>query len=633
LHTSLDFHQEASKVINKALMITDQSMQLSDTSLLALIALSSIACQWLAWRLKLPAILFLLLTGIILGPMSHTLDPDALFGDLLFPVVSLSIAIILFEGSLTLHFNQVRDVSCVVRRLVTVGALITWSLIALASYWIIGLPAELAALFGALVVVTGPTVISPMLRTLRATSRIANVLRWEGIIIDPIGALMAVLVFEWVISSQQASGLISHTLLLFGETILIGAGLGALAAFALAYVIRHHWLPEYLHAFGTLALVLTTFTISNHLAHESGLLAVTIMGIWLANAKGIHIDEILSFKENLTLLLISGLFILLAARLNLDSLLALGLPALGLLAVIQFVVRPISVGLCSIGSDLSWQERGLIAWVGPRGIVAAAVSVFFALRLEESGYANADILTALTFSVIIGTVVFQSATARFVAQKLGVTEPEPTGLVIIGANKVARTIAQALQQQEVPTLLIDPSWENIREARMAGFKVLHGNPLSTRVAEKLELGGYGQLLAATPQHEINTLVCLHFRREFETRFIYAIKTEKPNALPSIHAVASDLQGNIMGRDGLSFRTLSNLISNDASAKAPIKATKLTAEYTLKHWEEENNDRSLLMAITPNARLRVFSPDETLTATEGWTLLSIEHQATGEKRTV
>lgn len=604
-------------------------MQLSDTSLLAVIALCSIACQWLAWRLKLPAILFLLVTGILLGPISQTLDPDALFGDLLFPVVSLSIAIILFEGSLTLHFNQVRDVSSVVRRLVTWGALITWALIAIASHLIIELPVELAALFGALVVVTGPTVIIPMLRTLRATSRIANVLRWEGIIIDPIGALMAVLVFEWIISSQQASGLISHTALLFGEIILVGSALGAFTAFLLAFVIRRHWLPKYLHAFGTLALVLTTFTFSNHLAHESGLLAVTVMGIWLANAKGIHIEEILSFKENLTILLISGLFILLAARLNLDHLIALGLPALALLAVIQFIVRPISVGLCSIGSDLSWQEKSLIAWVGPRGIVAAAVSAFFALRLEENGYANAELLTALTFSVIIGTVVFQSATARFVAQKLGVTEPESKGLVIIGANKVARAIAIALGKQDIPTLLIDPSWENISEARMSGLKTLHGNPLSTRVSEKLELGGYGQLLAATPQHEINALACLHFRSEFETRFIYAIKADKTSTSSSRHAVASEHQGKVMGKDRFSFKKLSSLMSQDAR----LKATTLSEDYSLLRWEEEHSDnRSLLMAITPEGRLRFFVPEEELAVKEGWTILSIETSPPDEKNT-
>jgi len=594
-------------------------MPLSDTALLALIALISIACQWSAWRLKLPAILFLLIAGVLLGPVSGVLNPDQLLGDLLFPVVSLSIAIILFEGSLTLHFSEVRDVSKVVRRLVTWGALVTWGMIALASHWLIGLSAELSALFGALVVVTGPTVIVPMLRTLRATSRISNVLRWEGIIIDPIGALMAVLVYEWIISSQQGEKL-AHTAFLFAEIILIGTFLGGLAAYCLAFVIRRHWLPHYLQAFGTLALVLSIFTLSNHLAHESGLLAVTVMGIWLANSRNINLSEILSFKEHLTILLISGLFILLAARLNLNELITLGVPALLLLAVIQFIVRPISVALCTLGSDLNWRERTLIAWVGPRGIVAAAVSALFALRLEESGYEQANILTALTFSVIIGTVVFQSATSKWVAKRLQVTEPEPRGLVIIGANRVARAIADILQKQDIPTLLIDPSWENISEARMKGLNTFHANPLSLRVSEKLEFGGYGQLLATTPQRDVNTLASLHFRNEFDERNIYSVSTEKPEESTARASVSHTHQGHFLGEDAFSFKKLSSLLSQGSK----IKATRLTADYSLEAWREANqSDRSLLMAISPEGRLRILSPEHQTTIKEGWIIISID----------
>lgn len=602
-------------------------MTLSNSALLALIALISILCQWGAWRLKLPAILFLLLAGILLGPVTQVLDPDALFGDLLFPLVSLSIAIILFEGSLTLHFKEVRDVSKIVRHLVTWGALVTWGMIALTAHLIIGLNAELSALFGALVVVTGPTVIVPMLRTVRATSRIANILRWEGIIIDPIGALIAVLVYQWIISSQHGEGVFTGTLLLFTEIILVGTILGALAAIIIAFLIRRHWLPEYLHAFGTLALVLSIFTLSNYLAHESGLLAVTVMGIWLANSRNIHIDEILTFKEHLTILLISGLFIVLAARMDLTALLNLGLPALGLLAVIQFIVRPLAVSLCTMGSDLSWQERSLIAWIGPRGIVAAAVSALFALRLEESGYADAQLLTALTFAIIIGTVVFQSATARLVAQKLGVTEPEPKGLVIIGANRVARKLAQTLEKQEIPTLLIDPSWENISEARMQGLNTLLGNPLSARVADKLELAGYGQLLAASPQHEINTLSSLHFRNQFSERFIYTINTQKDENTQGHKRISDVHQGQILGEDGFTFKKLSSLISKDAN----IRATALSADYTFAQWHQDHNSqRALLLAITPEKRLRVFSPKHSFEVKNNWTLITIDRTPPAEQ---
>jgi NhaP-type Na+/H+ or K+/H+ antiporter len=599
-------------------------MELTDASLLALIALFSLGCQWVAWRFKLPAILFLLLTGIMLGPVIHVLDPDELFGSLLFPLVSLSVAIILFEGSLTLHFDQTKEISTIVRRLVTWGALITWVLISWATHLIFDLNMELSALFGALVVVTGPTVIVPMLRTLRATSRITNVLRWEGIVIDPVGALLAVLVYQWLISSQQFNGQITQTVILFFEVTLVGTLLGAGAAVILAFVMKRHWLPEYLHTFGTLALVVVTFTLSNHLAHESGLLAVTVMGIWLANVKGLNLEEVLAFKEQLTVLLISGLFILLAARLDLDQLLSLGLPALLLLAVIQFVVRPISVFLCSIGTDLKWQERALIAWVGPRGIVAAAVSALFALRLEEIGYEGASTLTALTFSVIIGTVVFQSATARFVALRLGVTEPESRGIVIVGANKIARRLAEALKKQNIPSILIDPSWENISEARMLGLNTLHGNPLSSSVNQKLELGGYGQVLAITPQRDINMLSALHFREEFEDRFVYSVKSEAPrNKSSARHQVSSRFQPSGFGEDEFSFQKLSSLISQGAS----IRATLITSDYTLERWRTEHQaQRSLLMAVTPEGWLRIISSEKVPVIKAGWTVMSIDKGA-------
>jgi len=595
-------------------------MTLSATGLLALIAFLSMGCQWIAWRLKLPAILFLLLCGILLGPVSGVLDPDALLGGLLFPVVSLSIAVILFEGALTLHFAEMREVGAVVRRLVTWGALVTWVLIGLASHYIVGLSVVMAALFGAMVVVTGPTVIVPMLRTLRANRKIANVLRWEGIIIDPIGAMLAVLVYQFIISVIEGSGQLSDTAWLFGRILLVGGVAGGASAWVLIFLIRRYWLPEYLHAFGALALVVTSFTLSNYLAHESGLLTVTVMGICLANARGIHIDEILTFKENLSILLISALFILLAARMDLRELLALGLPALGLLAVIQFLVRPAAVLLCTLGSPLSWRERMLIGWVAPRGIVAAAVSVLFALRLEELGYADAQLLTALTFAVIIGTVLFQSATARFVARRLGVMEPETRGLVLIGANKVARTLAEALEKQEIPALLIDSNWENISEARLQGLNTLHGNPLSSRIEEKLELTGYGQLLAATPQRDLNALCCMHFQREFPTRFIFKLNTDKPAATTRRYAVSESNPGHTLGADAPSFKKLSSLFNQGAV----IKTTRLSDDYPFERWLEENSgSRILLMAVTPEGRLRMFAPDVEFKPGSGWVLMALD----------
>ncbi|MGM8936530.1 cation:proton antiporter [Pseudomonas neustonica] len=596
--------------------MSDLASQIPPALTLAGIALVSLICQLMAWRLRLPAILFLLLIGIVVGPVLGVIKPDEFLGDLLFPIVSLCVALILFEGSLTLKFEQLKETGPVVRKLVTVGALVTWGVISLACYWLIGLDVALSALFGALVVVTGPTVVVPMLRTLRATPRISKVLRWEGILIDPIGALLAVLVYEWIVSQAAGHNGFMASLLIFVEVIGVGAIAGILGGFLMATAMRRRWVPEYLEVLASLALVLVMFSVSNEIAHESGLLTVTIMGIWLANAKGIDIEEILVFKEHLSVLLISGLFILLAARLDLDALLALGLPALALLAVIQFVARPLAVWISSIGSELSWQERAMVAWVGPRGIVAAAVSALFALRLEQSGYEDAALVSALTFAVIIGTVVFQSATARSVAGLLKVTEPERRGILLIGANQVSRALGEVLQRLEVPLLVVDTHWDSVRQARMKGLRTLRGNPLSATVDSNLDLAGLGTLLTLTPEREWNALLNQHFRRDFPAHRIFTVRNERAGTNERMQ-ISSKHEGLPFGEEGLTFGKLSSLISQGAR----FKATTLSEGFSYEKWQEDaGKNRIALLALTPERRLRVLSPGLELVPEAGWTLI-------------
>ncbi|HER34097.1 MAG TPA: sodium:proton antiporter, partial [Halothiobacillaceae bacterium] len=352
-------------------------------SLTAIVVLG-IAAQWLSWRVKVPPILFLLLIGIALGPIFGLLEPDALFGDLLFPIVSLAVGVILFEGSLTLRFRDIQGVSSTILRMVSLGAAISWGVAATAAHWFVGLEWSIAFLFGAMVVVTGPTVIAPLLRIVRPTARVSKILRWEGIIIDPIGALLAVLVFEFIVTQSQtgASGM-SGVILPFLELVTIGAFLGVVGGWLLGQALARHALPDYLINVTVLASVLAVFTTSNVLAEESGLLAVTVMGIWLANMRGVPLEDILHFKETLSILFISGLFILLAARIEPATLSQVGLGAVLVLAAIVFVAQPLKVWLSTIGSDLNWREKVMIAWIGPRGIVAAAVSGLFAIKLVE----------------------------------------------------------------------------------------------------------------------------------------------------------------------------------------------------------------------------------------------------------
>lgn len=555
------------------------------------IAMISLVCQWLAWRIRLPAILFLLLAGIVLGPMSGLLSPDLLLGELLFPVVSMSVALILFEGSLTLKFSELKDSGTSVKKLVSIGAIVTWSVISLACHWLIGLEPALAALFGALVVVTGPTVIVPMLRTVRANVKVAEVLRWEGIVIDPIGAVLAVLVYEWLVAtSNGASGFVA-SLWMFAEVVIIGSVAGLLAGYSFAYCLKRNWLPEYLEILASVALVLATFSLSNQLAHESGLLAVTLMGIWLANDPEVDIEEILAFKENLSTLLISGLFILLAARMDITVLLSLGWPAIALLVVIQFVARPLAVMLSTLGSSLTLQERALVAWIGPRGIVAAAVSALFALRLEQAGYESASLISALTFAVIIGTVVFQSATARPMAELLGVVEREPRGLLLMGANSAARALAEQLKKLNLEVLLVDTDWQNVREAKMQGLSAIRGNPLSVNFEERINLSRFGHLLTLSPRHDWNTLLYKHYQRDFSEESLFSIRSERSVKIERLKMARSH-QAILVGSEDMSYRKLSSLLS----AGARFKTTKLTDGYHFEDWQKEAAGQKVVFFI-------------------------------------
>ena len=585
---------------------------------LAGIALLGIIAQWLAWRVKLPAILFLLLFGILAGPVTGLLKPDDLFDDLLFPIVSLSVAVILFEGALTLNFKEIGQVRDVVRRMVTWGALASWVVVAIATHYILDFSWEMSILFGAITVVTGPTVIVPLLRTVRPNAQVSNVLRWEGIIIDPVGALLAVVVYEFIVSQSQGEAF-GNSLLLFGEVIIAGSILGAVGGYLVGLILRHHKLPEYLHNLATLSAVLVVFTVSNSFAHESGLLAVTVMGIWLANMRGVHTKDILHFKEHLTVVLISALFIILAARVEFAQIAQIGIPALLLLAVFQFVARPLSVLVSTPRCKLNWRERALLAWIAPRGIVAAAVASVFAQQLAGAGVADAELLVPLTFIVIIGTVVLQSATAGLVARMLGVADPEPNGFLIVGSNRAAVKIAKALQQHGCRVVMADPSWENTNEARMEGLKTFYGNAVSEHADQHLDLVGLGRMLAMTPQKEQNAVACMRYQAEFGRNSVYSIKVKTATkAKEDKQRIASEHRGSTLFDEQITFGKLASLMSKGAE----IRSTKLTEKFTMSDFNSANPSAIALFAKNPEGYVEVISVEQELSIGEGWTLISL-----------
>jgi NhaP-type Na+/H+ or K+/H+ antiporter len=581
---------------------------------LAALAALGFGAQWLAWRVRLPAILFLLLIGLTLGPGLHWLDPEAALGALLFPFISLSVAIILFEGSATLRFDELAGVGGTVLRLVSVGALITLAVLAAAAHWIAGLSWELAALFGALTCVTGPTVIVPMLRSVRPNARIANVLRWEGIVIDPLGALFAVLIYEAIASRQEG-----HSLAVFGMTILTGAGCGALGAASLAFLLRRQWLPEYLQTYGALALVLLTFAGSNEIAHESGLLAVTVMGMTLANLRGLAIEDILSFKEHLSTLLISALFILLAARLSWPLPPGTLWAGLVILLAAQFVARPLAVLASSLGGALNWRERALVAWIAPRGIVAAAVSALFALRLEQNGVAGAELMVPLTFALIIGTVVLQSATAAPMARWLGVSAPDARGVLVIGANRVARAVAHALHDQGIAVLVADDDWSDIRSARMDSLKTWYGDPLSEHAERTLDLGGIGRLFAMSARRELNSLACVRYRPEFGRHRVYRLRVlERANGDQRREHAAAIRAPRLFGAD-----VTLGLLEERLDQGWRIKSTRLSETFDLAAFLARHGaDALALFSVDDQGRVHVVSEARALEAKPGWSLTAL-----------
>jgi NhaP-type Na+/H+ or K+/H+ antiporter len=570
--------------------------------------------QWLAWRVRLPAILFLLLAGIVLGPVTGLVDPDKLLGELLFPMVSLSVALILFEGSLTLRFHELPGIGHAVRGLVSYGAVVTLLLLALAAHEVAGIAWPIAWLFGALACVTGPTVISPMLRTLRPNARIANTLRWEGIVIDPLGALFAVLIYEAIVSHREG-----HTIGIFVATVGCGAIIGGAAAWVSAFLLRRQMIPEYLQNYAVLATVLLAFSVSNVLTHESGLLAVTIMGIALGNMRGVHIDDILDFKESLTTVLVSVLFILLAARLHWP--LPHGMLAAGvaIFVIAQLLVRPLTVAIASAGSSLNWRERALIGWVAPRGIVAASVSALFALRLDALGVPGADALVPLVFTLIICTVVVQSATARPLALWLKVAEPEPRGLLIFGSDEVARAIGKALSDADFRVMLADDDWEGIRRARMEGLTTFFGNPASPHAERHLDLTGIGRLLAVSTHRERNSLACVHYRQEFGRDKVYRLR----NLTPQENTDRAALAGNLLAPPLFDEEMTHGRFAEMLHGGWRIKSTRLSPTFDWPHFIEQYGSNTVLMfGVEEKGQLRVASTKRELEPRPGWLVIGL-----------
>ncbi|WJJ97020.1 cation:proton antiporter [Algibacter luteus] len=496
---------------------------------LAGIIILGILAQWVAWKFKIPAILPLILIGLLVGPIaaaylsedgSKWIEPiwngkQGLFpGEGLYYFVSLAISVILFEGGLTLKRSEVKNVGPVITKLITLGSAVTFFGAGILAHVIFGLSWDLSFLFSGLIIVTGPTVITPILRNIPLKKDISAVLKWEGILIDPIGALVAVLVFEFI-SVEGDSGFTKTALIEFGKIILFGTTFGFTFAHALAFAINKKLIPHYLLNVVSLSTVLLVFVESEVFAHESGLLAVVVMGMVLGNSKLENIKELLYFKESLSVLLISILFILLAANINIEDMMLLYTWKTGILfAAVVFIIRPLAVFLSTMGSKLKTNERIFISWVGPRGIVAAGIASLFGSKLIKQGVEGAEYITPLVFMIVLGTVLLNATTARLFAKLVGVFLKKSEGILIIGASKISRLLGHYLEANGRHVVLIDSNEQNIRKAKELGLEAFSNNIYSETLTDNIELNDVGYLMALTGNPDINKYAINKFTKQF-----------------------------------------------------------------------------------------------------------------------
>jgi len=505
---------------------------------LAGIIILGILAQWVAWKFKIPAILPLILIGLFVGPISTLISDDGTQwiqpiwntekgffpGESLFYFVSLAIGIILFEGGLTLKMGEIKKIGGVIGKLISLGSLITFFASGAAAHYIFGLSWSISFLFSALIIVTGPTVITPILRNIPLKKDISAVLKWEGILIDPIGALAAVLVFGFI-SVEDSDGYTKHALLEFGKIVVIGFAFGLAGGFAMYQAVKRKVIPHYLLNVVSLSMVLLIFVLSDLFAHESGLLSVVVMGMFLGNSDLPNLKELLYFKESLSVLLISILFILLSANISLEDLqLVANYKTAILFALIIFIVRPIGVFLSTAGSGLKTNEKLFISWVGPRGIVAAGIASLFGTKLVEKGVPGAEYITPLVFGLVLITVLLNATTARLFASLVGVFLKKSEGIMIVGGSRVSRLIASYLQKNDRHVVLVDSNRMNIEKAKELGIDAINANIYSDDLTDNIELSDVGYLLAMTGNDEINRQAMTRFGKQFGENGTFRLMT-------------------------------------------------------------------------------------------------------------
>jgi NhaP-type Na+/H+ or K+/H+ antiporter len=571
---------------------------------------------WIAWKLKLPSILLLIITGVLVGPIFGWVQTDQLFGDLLHPFISLSVAVILFEGGLNLNMAELKRIGKVVQSLLTFGVLISWILITIAAHYILGFQWMLATLIGSMLVVTGPTVIMPLMRQIRPTGTIASVLRWEGIVIDPIGVMLAVLVYEVILIKNPLQVPLLTVLTVF-KTAVYGGALGYVSSWLMIKLFKKGMVPQYLQNAFTLAVVIFIFALSNHLQDESGLLAVTVMGVMLASQKEVPIEHIVEFKENLQVLLIPAVFIVLASKIDIEELKFVNWRTVQFIAVLVLFVRPVSVFISTMETGLKWRERLFLSWMAPRGIIAAAMASVFAIELKHFGYEGIEPLVPTVFFVIISTVAIYGLTAGPLAYLLKLADPNPQGILLVGGDTWPRRLAKILTDLGIKTLIIDTNAEHVMAAEQEGLTALNLNILAEHAADSIELSGIRRLLAVTPNEEVNSMAAMRFVPSFGKKDVFQLSSEHKRSYRK-KEVSAEIRGRILFSSGMTYQYFQDQIDHGAQIKSrvlqsnDVNPTETTIALNIP-----------LLLVTESKSVRVFAADNSLEPKAGDQLIYLE----------
>ncbi|MXP10267.1 cation:proton antiporter [Pseudoblastomonas halimionae] len=587
---------------------------------IALIGVLGMIAQWVAWRTGRPAIVFLLLTGIVVGPVLGYLNPAEDFGELQEPIIKLAVAVILFEGGLSLRFRDLIQAAGAVKRLIFLGVPLGFTFCTLAVHYGVGLSWELSMLFGGILVVTGPTVIGPLLRELRVPRRTGDALKWEAIINDPIGALLAIGIFAYLTYEGIEIDPVN-----IGTDVLVATGIAALiglaCGWALTWLFPRGYVPEFLKAPVLLVTVIASFVAADLVMHESGLVTVTVMGMVMANKPTFSTQALRRFKEDLVVLLISGVFIIMSATLNWDVVSRVQWEFLVFLALLMFVARPATVLLALLFSDVPWRERLFIAWIAPRGIVAVAITGLFAIRLEQRGVEGAELLVPLAFATAIATIVAHGFTAKWWAHRLGIDQGRAEGLMLVGVNGFSLALAKALKAQDIKVEVVDSSKFALRAAKKLEVPTHHGDMLDDDWRHHLPLSSFRTVIAMTETDAFNALVCSELGPELGYDMV-------AQAGPDQRTGMTTARGNVIFQEKPSVYDLLVKVGEGWQ----FSRTRMTEQFRLKDLREYLGDEGMPFAvIRPDNSIELFTSVTQPTVGEGDVVMSFTAPATAEER--